>query len=341
MDLLPTPEQQEISSVAAALLAKTMDNGQGDARRRTSAIGPRQWAQFAELGWFGLSLPEERGGVGYGMAEEALLFREIGRHLAPGPFLACTLGARVALAGGADELATAILTGEITVGLAQARGAAFEVGDLVSGTFDLMDAVDVSHVVVVTRNGAALMAAEALGRPEQLPCIDPAVSLGRVHVEQAPAIVHASGATDRIFERGSVLAAAMLAGIGEATRDMASVFGKNREQFGKPIGVHQAVKHRCADMAMRAEAATSQVMFAALAIDEGRPDLEFQTAAAKVVAGDAGIGNAGLNIQIHGGMGYTFEHDAHLFLKRAHVLDRMLENKQQHMARLIDLPAAQ
>jgi alkylation response protein AidB-like acyl-CoA dehydrogenase len=341
MDLLPTPEQQEISSVAAALLAKTMDNGQGDARRRTSAIGPRQWAQFAELGWFGLSLPEERGGVGYGMAEEALLFREIGRHLAPGPFLACTLGARVALAGGADELATAILTGEIAVGLAQARGAAFEVGDLVSGTFDLMDAVDVSHVVVVTRNGAALMAAEALGRPEQLPCIDPAVSLGRVHVEQAPAIVHASGATDRIFERGSVLTAAMLAGIGEATRDMASVFGKNREQFGKPIGVHQAVKHRCADMAMRAEAATSQVMFAALAIDEGRPDLEFQTAAAKVVAGDAGIGNAGLNIQIHGGMGYTFEHDAHLFLKRAHVLDRMLENKQQHMARLIDLPAAQ
>ncbi|HEX3566132.1 MAG TPA: acyl-CoA dehydrogenase family protein, partial [Acidimicrobiales bacterium] len=332
MDLLPTPEQQEISSVAAALLTKTMDNDRGDARRQTAAMGHRQWAQFAELGWFGLSLPEGRGGVGYGMAEEALLFREIGRHLAPGPFLACTLAARLALSGGADELAAAILTGEVTVGLAQARGAVFEVGAVVSGTFDLLDAVDVSHVVVVTRDGSALMAIEALGRPEQLPCIDPAVSLGRIQVEQAPVLVHTSGATDRIFERGSVLTAAMLAGIGEATRDMASEFGKAREQFGKPIGVNQAIKHRCADMALRAEAATSQVMFAALAIDEGRPDLEFQTTAARVVASDAGISNAALNIQIHGGMGYTFEHDAHLFLKRAHVLDRMLDNKQQHMA---------
>jgi alkylation response protein AidB-like acyl-CoA dehydrogenase len=341
MDLLPTPEQQEISSVAAALLAKTMDDDQDDARRRTSAIGSRQWARFGELGWFGLSVPEGRGGVGYGMAEEALLFREIGRHLAPGPFLACTLAARVALAGGADELAATILTGEITVGLAQARGAQFDVGEVVSGSFDLLDAVDGSHVVVVTPRGAAVMAAEAWGRADQLSCMDPAVSLGRIRVEQAPAIVHTLGTTDHIFERGTVLTAAMLAGIGEATRDMASEFGKTREQFGKPIGVNQAIKHRCADMAMRAEAATSQVMFAALAIDEDRPDLEFHSAAAKVVASQAGIGNAALNIQIHGGMGYTFEHDAHLFLKRAHVLDRVLENKQQHMARLIDLPAAQ
>ena len=187
-----TPEQQEISSVAAALLAKTMDDDQGDARRRTSAIGHGQWARFGALGWFGLSVPGGRGGVGYGMAEEALLFREIGRHLAPGPFLACTLAARVALAGGAEELAAAILAGEITVGLAQPRGAQFDVGDVVSGSFDLLDAVDGSHVVVVTRHGAAVMAAEAWGRAEQLSCMDPAISLGRIGVDQAPAIVHTS-----------------------------------------------------------------------------------------------------------------------------------------------------
>jgi alkylation response protein AidB-like acyl-CoA dehydrogenase len=144
-----------------------------------------------------------------------------------------------------------------------------------------------------------------------------------------------------MFIRASVLAAAALVGIAEATRDMAAEYSKVRVQFGKPIGAYQAIKHRCADMAVRAEAASSQVLFAALSIDEGRPDDAFQAASAKVVASDAAIRNAADNIQIHGGMGYTFEHDAHLYLKRAHVFDRIAGDSRQHLAHLMDLPAAQ
>ena len=129
--------------------------------------------------------------------------------------------------------------------------------------------------------------------------------------------------------------------IAEATRDMSSEYAKIRVQFGPPIGVNQAIKHACADMALRAEAASAQLLFAALSVDEGRSDAAFQVAAARIVATDAAVENATRTIQVHGGMGYTFEHDAHLFLKRARVLDRVLGDSRSQMAALIDLPAAQ
>src|ERR1700693_4235901 len=101
MDLLPTAEQDEIVSAAAGILTKDSPRTLIRALRgEASSVDPAAWARYASLGWFSLGLPEEDGGVGYGLVEEMLLFREIGRHLAPGPFLATTLGARVAVRGG-------------------------------------------------------------------------------------------------------------------------------------------------------------------------------------------------------------------------------------------------
>jgi len=137
------------------------------------------------------------------------------------------------------------------------------------------------------------------------------------------------------------MVAAMLVGIAEATRDLSAEHAKTRVQFGRPIGVHQAIKHRCADMAVRAEAAGSQMLLAALCVESGRADATFQAAAAKVVATDAAVANAASTIQVHGGMGFTSEHDAHLFLERAHVLDHLLGDRRQHLARLVELPPAQ
>jgi alkylation response protein AidB-like acyl-CoA dehydrogenase len=342
VDLLPTSEQHEIAAAAASLLAKELPITRlRELRGEPSSIDRRAWSRCAGLGWFALGLSEELGGVGYGLAEEALLFREIGRHLAPGPFLATTLGARVAAVAGATDLAAAIMGGEAVVGAAEARSAEAVVGaGGVTGSFDLIDPVGASHVVAVTPDGAALLSLAGVD-PEILPSIDPGVRLGRVRLDRAPVVAFVSSDADPVFLRAAVLAAAMLVGISEATRDMAAEFAKVRVQFGKPIGVNQAIKHRCADMAMRAEVAQCQLLFAALSVDELRPDAAFQAAAAKVVATDAATRNAAENIQVHGGMGYTFEHDAHLYVKRAHVLDRLAGLGREHLTRLIQLPAAQ
>jgi alkylation response protein AidB-like acyl-CoA dehydrogenase len=347
MDLLPTPEQLEIAAAASNLLTKELPIARlQQLRAEPTSIDRRVWSHCAELGWFGLGLPEADGGVGYGLAEEALLFCEIGRHLAPGPFLGTTLGARVAIAGGRADIAAGAMAGDAVVAMAEPRQPLQHdtvIGERVSGSFDVLDPVGASHIVVVTPTASAVVSLEDVQPVDILPSIDPGVRLGRVQLDAVPAaaLLAAAGAPGDLFVRGSVLAAAMLVGISEATRDMAAEFAKVRVQFGKPIGVNQAIKHRCADMAMRAEAARSLVLFAALSVDEERPDAAFQAAAAKVVATDAGIRNAAENIQVHGGMGYTFEHPAHLYLKRAHVMDRVMGASRDHLARLLAMPAAQ
>ena len=110
------------------------------------------------------------------------------------------------------------------------------------------------------------------------------------------------------------------AAITESLLGLAVEHAKTRVQFDKPIGVHQAIKHPCADMAISAQLAYAQTVFAACAIDEGRPDAELQALSAHVFAARAAQRASGATIQIHGGMGVTFEHDAHLYMKRAHVL---------------------
>jgi alkylation response protein AidB-like acyl-CoA dehydrogenase len=342
VDLLPSEEQQEIISTAASVLAKEYPISRiRELRMKPSAVDRRAWSRCAELGWFGLTLSEDDGGVGYSLAEEALLFREIGRRLAPGPFLSTALGARTAVAGGRPDIAEAIVAGDVLVGLAQARHVDATIGQEVSGSFDLLDAGGVPYVLAVGPAGAALVATDVVGSMDPVECIDPAVRLTRANLAGVTAVASVDADVEPTFLRGSVLAAAMLVGISEATRDMAAEYAKVRVQFGKPIGVHQAIKHRCADMAMRAAAADSQLLFAALSVEAARPDAAFHAAAAKVVATDAAIRNAGENIQVHGGMGYTFEHDAHLYMKRAHILDRVIGSSRDHLALLVDLPPAQ
>jgi alkylation response protein AidB-like acyl-CoA dehydrogenase len=332
----------EIAAAAAALLAKELPISRlRELRAEPSSIDRKAWSRCAALGWFGLGLAEADGGVGYGLAEEALLFREIGRYLAPGPFLATTLGVRVAAAAGRADLAGEIMGGDAIVALAEPRQPDTVIGETISGSFDVLDAVGATHLLVATPAGAAVLSLDDVPEIQSQPSIDPGIRLGQVDLDAAPAVAFVSSETSGVFWRGSVLAAALLVGISEATRDMSTEYAKVRIQFGKPIGVHQAIKHRCADMAMRAEAAKSQVLFAALSIDEERPDALFQVTAAKIVAADAAIHNAEETIQVHGGMGFTFEHDSNLYVKRAHVFDRYMGGSREHMARLILSPAAQ
>jgi alkylation response protein AidB-like acyl-CoA dehydrogenase len=139
--------------------------------------------------------------------------------------------------------------------------------------------------------------------------------------------------------RATVLVAAELAGIATATAEQSTQYAKDREQFGVPVGSFQAVKHRCADMAVRAEAATSLVRYAALAVRDGLPDAAFHADAARAVAARNAIENAQINVQNHGGIGFTWEHTAHRYVTRAQVRSRTLGTLRDSLDSLLGQPS--
>lgn len=337
MNLLPTAEQHEIIASSAAFLAASRPS----ARVRASLtepdpVDPEVWRSSGELGWFVLGLPEAVGGVGGSLADEALLFREIGRWLAPGPYVATVLGARVAALGGAPDLAGTIGEGTSRVGLA-VLDHSLEVGaERVTGALQLIDAAGADHVLVATPERALLVALSELTDLADSVCIDEATRLSTALADGVPAVAVVPATTDPVYRRGLVLTAALSVGIAEATRDVAAEHAKSRVQFDRPIGVNQGVKHPCADMAVRAEASWSQTLVGALAHDEGRADAEAQAASAWLVATDAAERNSAAALQVLGGMGFTFEHDANLYVKRGHVLARGLTDRREQLDRLVD-----
>ncbi len=342
MDLLTSAEQDEIASVAAGFLrAELPINSIRDERLRPVSFEAALWKRVGDLGWFGLGLDEAHGGTGYGATEEVVLFRELGRHLATGPFVGSVLGARLAALSGNSELVTVILSGDAAVCLGEGRAEQCLVDGKPSGAFDLIDSAGARYALLHGGGSAVLVDLSSGTDVRTEPCIDPGsrLALGDLTGAEVAAVISGEPAAD-LERRGSLLVASMLCGIAEAARDMAAEYAKVRVQFGRPIGVNQAIKHSCADMAVRAESATSQLFFAAAALAGGRDDVLLQCASAAIIAADAAVENATANIQVHGGMGYTFEHDAHLFLKRARVLERLFGPPSRHLAALLAAPPA-
>jgi alkylation response protein AidB-like acyl-CoA dehydrogenase len=339
MDLLPSEDQRDLIAAATDFLSARMPIEAIRARDgQPSAVDPVAWA---ELGLLTLGLPEEYGGSGRFLDDEALLFATLGEHLATGPFLASSLGARVAAQCGDLALAERIGDGSARVGLAELRGDGSIGPEGVKGSFDLIDCVDVSHALIVTELGAALVAIDEFPDLEVLESADPGTRLASAEVTAASVQHWLPADVDPIWLRATVLTAAGLAGISNAVTALATEHAKVRIQFGRPIGVHQAIKHACADMAVTSDAAMSQTLFAAVCVQAGRADATFHALAAKSVASRAAISNSAATIQVHGGMGYTYEHNAHLFLKRAHVLSHLVGEPSQILADLLEQGAAQ
>lgn len=302
MDLLPTPEQEEIVESIRSVLADHHTIGE--------PASDTLWQSAAAQGWFGLGVPEESGGVGYSVVEEALLAIELGRVAVPGPFLGTILAAHTADA----TIRESVIGGTSPVALAETEGNGLRVFD---GTDDGLALRLDDHSLV------------RLGSLSDEPSLDPLI---RLSVSSGEAV--ASGLDPR---RTSVLIAGVLAGIAAAVAEQSVSYGKDREQFGVPIGSFQAIKHRCADMAVRAEAATTQVHYAALALREATTDADFHVEAAAVIAARAAIDNAEINIQNHGGIGFTLEHSAHRYVTRARVLAALAGGLRRHQ---VDLLAA-
>jgi alkylation response protein AidB-like acyl-CoA dehydrogenase len=308
MDLTLGSEQEAVRTAIRELLADRLPMARV---RQVVASEPgfdeALWRQAAGLGWFGLGVPEAEGGAGYGLAEEMLLFVELGRSLAPGPWLGSVLAAH-ALGG---RLREDVLGGRYRVAVID------DPAD--SGSGLAADAEAADGLLVVGRDGVrhGKVTDRAFATAQS---IDPTRRLARIQLDGIATEQLDVGAS-MLRRMATVLLAAEAVGIAERTLEASVEYAKVRQQFGRPIGSFQAVKHRCADMAVRAEVARSLTTYAAVALRDGEPDAARHVDEAKALAVDAALANAHDNVQNHGGMGFTWESDAHLYLKRAWVLE--------------------
>jgi alkylation response protein AidB-like acyl-CoA dehydrogenase len=299
---------------------------------------PGVWKQMAELGWIGLSADSAAGGAGMTFLEEAVLFEELGRVLFPGPFFS-TVGLCLPALEHSPELLARVVEGEITLSFAWAEASGpftlYEStgygtkGTNEGGTWTLSgekvlvpDAGLVSHFVVAagTADGPGLFVAEAEG--EQSPTMDSTRKLGTVRFEGVPAsLLAAPNEFGALLERIRLRAHAGLAleavGVGDAALVMAVDHAKTRTQFGRPIGAYQAVSHGVADSYTDVELARSLAYWAAWCVAESESQAPAAVAGAKSFAGEAAVRACERSIQVHGGMGFTWEHMLHRYYKRA------------------------
>ncbi len=268
------------------------------------------WARLGEAGVFHLCLAEEAGGVGLGLAEAALVFEELGRALVPGPLVASHLAA--GLIDGADD-------GSVVVGLVE-RPVTGAVG---SGTLPVVieHLADLDVLLVLSAEGVERLDPAALDAMPLARPMDPLTPVWSLASLPAGELVAGPDVAAWWRRDGAVLTAALQVGMAEWACDLAVEYAKGRVQFGRPIGGFQAVKHLCADMAVRVEVARCAVQAAAVTVDQpdvGDPDVA--AAGAKLLADEAAVTNGRSCIQVHGGMGFTWEVPAHLAYKRARVL---------------------
>ena len=317
-----------------------------------------QWAELAGLGWHAMAIPEEYGGAGYGFLELAVLLEEMGAGLLPAPFLSTVaLGANAVLMAATEEQKAAILP-DVAMGgtrLAVAIGedggpwsadriatSATPSGDgwVLSGSKRfVMDGHTAEHVIVAASTGDEIgffdVAAGADGMTcELLPTMDTTRKLADLTFQDTPAVRIGSGdVSDHIeglLRIASVALALESVGGAQRTLDMAVAYAKDRVQFGRPIGSFQAIKHKCADMLLAVNGARAAAYYAAWALAEGSDELERVAPLAKASCTEAYFHCAQESIQIHGGIGFTWEHDAHLFFKRAKSNELLIGAPSQH-----------
>ncbi len=317
MYLAPEGEELEIAAAAADFIADALP-----IERLHQGAGPDMGAELraslGEMGWFALALPEGDGGSGLSAVEHALFFREVGRQCGPLDILVQALACLSTYDGG---LRAALIAGE--------QGAALLVPDGMGHR--LIGAADARYGLAVMHQGAALHDL-AVAKIEPRPALDPANSLAIVN-DPGPVIDSIEGAY--IWQLGQVGVAAMLLGLAEAALDAIVEYAKVRETFGKPIGAWQAVRHACADMAVSNEGARAQLWYAATALKEGRGDAQAHLDAAKHLANEAALFATDATIQLHGGIGVTDEHNAHLLMKHAALLARLFGGRNELLASLL------
>ena len=338
IDLLTTPEEQEIADTVSRMLAENypVNRFRIPAQERP-ATDANIVAHLAKLGAPGLGVSEAAGGLGLGCAIEALVFREYGRFLASPRVLGTILAARMAATSGATASVAEFIAGEVTAGV----GIAAKMGNrgTLLGEVQIFDAGPRHQFVLWEERGAGLYDATGLDR-RPVKGLDETLTMEIAETKGLEPLIWIEASTEPLPLLGDLFSAAMMVGMCEAVRDMAVEYAKTREQFGQPIGHFQAVKHKCADMALHVEAAWCETVYAALELEQSAPSAQFHVLNSKLLAARALLNAAKDNIQVHGGMGYTTEVSAHHFMKRGRVMSEIGGGPRKLQARLLALPIA-
>jgi len=344
MDLMQSSDQDAIQGTVRAFLADEipMERVRQMIDAHDFSALATVWRHAAELGFFALGLPESAAGSGFSLTEEMILFEELGRALAPGPWLGTVIaahGLHAAAGEAAQALLRRVVSGELPVAFAECSSTALSaVGGTLSGRVGVVGGAAVCAALLLFVDDTVLLAhgdGDALWIEKQAD-FDPTRAAANIELRNAAFLSLARGdAAARLRAEAAVLACAEAVGGIEKTVEMSVDYAKVRTQFGVPIGSFQAVKHRCADMAVRAEVARSATIYATIAVRDGAADADFQVSVAKLLSGEAYIDNAADNVQNHGGMGFTWECDAHLHVKRARSFDLALGSRHAQLDRLV------
>tara|TARA_B100000676_G_scaffold304064_1_gene355621 strand:+ start:6766 stop:7875 length:1110 start_codon:yes stop_codon:yes gene_type:complete len=338
------------------------DSAKGKARMILEGDAPfdcELWQGMAELGWMGTVIPEEFGGVGLKHEDLCVLAEEIGRSLAPTPFSSSVYLATEAIlvAGSEDQRADylpQLAAGEIVGCFAFGEGLKKPNAESISATFANGklsgikhpvadgDVADFAVVLARTPGGDPLLVLTSLdgALSEPMETVDPSRSYAKLTFDGTPAeplvaVDNGWDLTERVLDRAAILMAFEQLGGAQKCLELATDYAKNRFAFGRPIGSFQAIKHKLADVYIATELARSHAYYGAWALTSDAPDLPIAAAAARVAGSRAYYLASSENIQTHGGMGFTWELDCHLYYRRAKLLNLSLGGERRWKEKLI------
>jgi alkylation response protein AidB-like acyl-CoA dehydrogenase len=362
VDFAFSPDQQLLRSAARAFL----DERVTPAVVRALWEDPRGesddlWKEMARLGWLGLTLPETHGGSALGMVETAIVLEEMGRVACPGSYLETVVAARgleiagspaqqarwlPAIAGGAARATVALLDAELDwrPEATATRAEPSAGGVRLTGVKQWVPWANVADVLVVPARdpeGPSLFLVEAGAEGldvSSVSAMDPGMRWSTVRLDGVPvgpdARLGEPGAAavllGDLLRWGAVGAAATMLGAARRCLDMSVEYAKVREQFGQPIGSFQAIRHRCAEMLLEVENAHAATYYAAWAQDAAAEDAALAASVAKAYVSEAARRVCGEAIQVHGGIGFTWEYDLHLYFKRAKALEATWGDADYH-----------
>jgi alkylation response protein AidB-like acyl-CoA dehydrogenase len=339
MDFELSDDQQALRDAARSLLDGRSAPGQ--VRKAMAAEAPYDeelWAAMVEQGWPGIAVPEDDGGVGLGVVELAVLLEQTGAHTAPAPFLQQALAVDAIARSGGEV--SALIAGERLATVAFTPVAAIQDGVQwqVSGRTEPVIFGPSADLLVVRSDDGVFVVDVTDGTPRPEPAMDQTRQVEWIELEgHVAARIGDDDAVTRFCDLGALGHAAELLGGAQRVLDLSVEYAKERVQFGRPIGSFQAIKHRCADMLVDVEGMRSAVYYAAWCLAADDPDRSIAASTAKSWCSDAAMRVMASGLQVHGGIGFTWEHDLHLFLKRAQLDSVSFGDAAHHRARLAGL----
>ena len=323
-----TDDQQAIKRTAKDLLADRFKPERFRELAEAKAYDDEAWKEMGELGWAGIFIDEAHGGQELGTVELVILMEELGYALAPVPFFSNAAAGLAIQAAGSDEQRQRWLPG---LASGELRGT---VGLLRGGEARLVpDAAEADLIVLAGEDGAAV-AERGAAEVEPFEALDSTRRFGRVRADGGDAL---PGDVQPALDRICAALAAETVGVAQRAMEMAVDYARERKQFDRPIGSYQAVSHRCAQMLLEVEGSRSAAYYAAWCADAEPESLAQAASMAKAYASDAGWRVCTSSLQVHGGIGFTWEHDLHFYLKRAKTNALMFGSAAEHRERVAAL----